>query len=99
MRTVEIHTIEFKTAEEASKNENYPNSGLFIVREKGGTSNLRIVDKAVSHNFCIVPESTFNGICLFNETTELPAIQEPTSEQKYEGDFILEFSRILLNRK
>jgi len=100
MKTIEIHTIEFETGIEASENKNYPNSGLFITRIKGGMSDLRFVDKSISNNYCIVPESVFNGVFNTKEVTELPLMQEIESvNQKFDGDFILEFSRILLNRK
>lgn len=98
MRTVKIETIKFENFE--VKSENYPYSGIFISDVKKGTSDLRWVDKNVEINYCIVPAEIFQKVAKFEETTELPAIQETISEpQKYDGDFILEFSRILLNRK
>jgi len=96
MKTVQIHYIEFEDIVLASKNDNYPNSGLFVVKIKKGNSDLRFVDKTIEMNYCIVPESVFNGAVNFKN--ELEAIPEETPA-KYDGDFILEFSRILLNRK
>lgn len=100
MKTINIQIINFETGVEASENKNYPISGLFLVRTEEGMSDLRIVDKTVKHNFCIVPESIFNSIfgsVTENNTAQLESVS-PT-ENKYDGDFILEFSRILLNRK
>jgi len=100
MKTINIETIEFPTGAEASENKNYPHSGLFIARTKDGSSDLRLIDKTIKTNFCIVPESVFNGIfenVAVNKPVELESVIQ--SNNKYEGDFILEFARILLNRK
>lgn len=90
MKTINIETINFQTVKEASLNENYPNSGLFIVRIKEGTNDLRFVNKKEDFNFFITPEPIFDDVFQVFETLE---------KEKYEGDFILEFAKILLNRK
>lgn len=95
---VEIKSIEFETSELASANKNYPSSGLFMVEDKeSGNNDLRFINKDVSHNFFICPRSVFYGcVAVVQESEPLP-IQE--QQNKFDGDFILEFSRILLNRK
>jgi len=78
---------------------------MFLVRVKDATSDLRCVNKDDIYNFYIMPESIFNDVFESQEkqpesveipeqTTEL--IQQPI---KYDADFILEFARILLNRR
>lgn len=100
MKTINIETIVFDTFEEANENKNYPNSGFFMTKIKEGTNDLRFIDKSVKQNYCIMPESVFNGI-FGNLEVIKPLEIEPIihKENKYDGDFILEFSRILLNRK
>jgi len=96
MKTVEIFEITIDDAIEANKNENYPNSGLFIVKTEIA-SDLRFIDKNSEYNYCIAPANMFlNSVELkhVNET-----VLEPVQSEKYEANFILEFSRILLNRK
>lgn len=109
MKTVvEIQEIEFSDVNKISKNVNYPNSGFFMAKIKNGVADLRFVDKNCEFNICIVPETIFNNVVQtqlieeINERNELlkGTIENKQSEkQKYDGDFILEFSRILLNRK
>lgn len=101
MRTIDIETINFKDQKEASKNENYPNSGFFITRVENGTSDLRLVDKTVEFTFCVIPENVFNNIFNSRVRSDLPAMDTGLIQEsiKYDGDFILEFARILLNRK
>ena len=97
MKTVEIHYIEFETFELANENKNYPHSGLFMAKIKDGNADLRFIDKSTKQNFCIAPESMCNGVLNYKEVEKLELIVE--EKPKYDGDFILEFSRILLNRK
>ena len=96
-KTVQVNYIEFETFELANENKNYPESGLFITKTPTG-SDFRFIDKTIKNNFCIVPESVFNSTVNVSDKIES---QELTVEPqiKYDGDFILEFSRILLNRK
>lgn len=100
MKTINVEVINFETFEQANDNNNYPDSGLFISRVIEGHNDLRFVDKSMKHNVLIAPESVFNGV--FGKTEEIkPLGLEPIVSEgnKYDGDFILEFSRILLNRK
>lgn len=105
MRTINVEDIRFDNSEMASKTKNYPNSGFFIAKIKGEIrSDLVIVDKKTEQTIFICPENFLSEILGsqekptniegLNPSTEL--IQEHV---KYDGDFILEFSRILLNRK
>jgi len=95
MKTVEIQTLFFITHEEASKTKNYPNSGLFISNVENGINDLRWVDKNMEDAYCIVPSEVFYSVMPKKENI----IELPLNTQKYDGAFILEFSRILLNRK
>jgi len=100
MRTINVEVVNFETFEEANENKNYPNSGFFMAKVKEGMNDLRFVDKSVKHNHCIMPESVFNGVFGTAEIVKpLEAEQVISTDNKYDGDFILEFSRILLNRK
>ena len=96
MKTVNIDYTEFETMELAGQNENYPHSGLWMVKIKKGGSDLRFVDKATITNYCIAPDFICNGIFDYKEPTITAPIE---AKKQYDGDFILEFSRILLNRK
>lgn len=107
MIKINIETISFETIEDSNLNENYPNSGLFMVKVANGTNDLRYVNKNDIYNNYVMPESVFNEVfesqkivdsfdelkidCEIDEIIKVPA--------KYDGDFILEFARILLNRK
>jgi len=94
--TVDLNYIEFETMDLAGQNENYPHSGLWMVKIKKGNADLRFIDKSTTTNWCIAPESTCNGVFDYKEP-EIVHTVEP--KKQYDGDFILEFSRILLNRK
>ncbi len=100
MKTVEIHYIEFETFELANENKNFPHSGLFVTKTPD-FSDLRFVDKSIKHNMCIVPESVLNSVIGVSEKVNKAETLELITEEKpkYDGDFILEFSRILLNRR
>jgi len=92
MKRVAIKYIDFKSYDEANENINYPSSGLFVVRMENGPSDLRLVDKSIANNYCVVPEHIFNNCCeIIEEKTE--------SESVIDKDFILEFSKILLSKK
>ena len=97
MTTVEINYIEFESLELANENKNYPKSGLFITKTPDG-SDFRFIDKSIRHGFCIASESIFNSIANVYSKTESQELNVDP-KIKYDGDFILEFSRILLNRK
>jgi len=96
-KTVELNYIEFDSFELANENKNYPKSGLFITKTPEG-SDFRFIDKSVKNGFCIVPESVFNSTVNISDKVEIEELTS-NSENKFDGDFILEFSRILLNRK
>lgn len=93
MKKVEIHEIEFEEDTVRLDADEYPNGGLFIAK-RGRFSDLVFVNKKDKFVTVICPEF------VFNETTKVEQITElPKTENKFDGDFILEFSRILLNRK
>lgn len=104
MKTINIETIRFDDVAKSNECKNYPYSGLFMVKVANGTNDLRLVNKNDLYNNYVCPESIFNDVFELqekpktieglNQTAEL--VQESI---KYEGDFILEFARILLNRK
>lgn len=93
MKNAQIHEIEFDNHELAMENKNYPHSGLFDVKIKTGMSDVRFVDKNIRTNCCVAPS------VVFFEVTHKDVYLDPVEPKKYDGDFILEFSRILLNRK
>jgi len=99
MKKVEIEDVSFDTRTEALNSENYPNSGLFIVETDEGESDLVLVNKYSSVVFFIAPKSMFNNTLIFEEPIEHVINNSSVENNKYGGDFILEFSRILLNRK
>lgn len=101
MKTVQIHEIEFDDLETSDKNSNYPISGLFIVRVKDERSDFRFVDKTVNTNICIIPESVLNILDFIQEIKpkQEEVLESVKSNKEYSQDFILEFARILLNRK
>lgn len=92
---IEVKSIEFETNAEACEHINYPTSGLFILKQEG-FSDLRLIDKSVKNNYCICPESIFNSVV---KAIKADIATVMPKENKFDGDFILEFSRILLNRK
>lgn len=96
-KLLEVQVVEFDNLEKANETKNYPKSGFYITKTSS-CCEFRLVDKTQINTFCILPEPLFNSIANFSEKIE---IQELVSkpENKFEGDFILEFSRILLNRK
>lgn len=98
MKTVQIHEIEFDNAIKANETENYPHSGLFFSRVKNHSSDLRFVDKNIKVTTFIVPEEIFRNVIVNQKVKQLDdiLIQYKT---EYSQDFILDFARILLNRK
>ena len=99
---IPIHEIEFENHAESMKNKSYPNSGLFLVKITDGIEDLRFVDKSMPTNLCICPKSVFFGEVSDQITTieELPTIEQVKPVSGFsENDFILDFTKILLNRK
>lgn len=104
MKTINIERIVFENAIEKEAAKNYPNSGIFESEVKEGFCDLVFVDKGQKHVAYICPFEFFNK---FFESQEKPTTLEGLNQNteliqesiKYEGDFILEFARILLNRK
>jgi len=94
MKTINAESINFDNMEYKNKTENYPNSGFFIAKVEKGDCDLVFIDKKQEYTMYICPEEIFYSIKKLKPSDEL--IQEKI---KYEGDFILEFARILLNRK
>lgn len=105
MKTINVETILFESIEEKNKTKNYPNSGIFESQAKGGFFDLVFVDKKQVYVFYICPIDFFDSFHIYQiEKQDVPRIskqiKEPKNESiKYDGDFILEFARILLNRK
>lgn len=96
-KTVQVKYIEFDNLQSANESKNYPESGLFIVKTPE-SSDLKFIDKSVKFGFFIIAESIFNSCVTISDKVESKELtNEP--QTKYEGDFILEFARILLNRK
>lgn len=93
MKKVEIHEIEFEDDDIQLDTDKYPNGGLFIAKRRS-FSDLVFVNKKDKFVTAICPEFIFNDATKVEQVIELPKI-----ENKFDGDFILEFSRILLNRK
>lgn len=100
MKTVEINYIDLENNDLALKTANYPKSGLFITRLKDGFSDLRFVDKKNEYSYVIAPELIFNECVTINESSEYKFLEDiEIKNNNFDADFILEFSRILLNRK
>jgi len=100
MKTINIETIIFDSREKLGETENYPNSGFFIAKTKNNVSDLVMIDKKAKHTIFVCPETTLENLfenVAANKPIELEAIIQ--NNNKYDGDFILEFSKILLNRK
>lgn len=98
MKTVEIHYIEFITDAEAANIDNYPHDGLFISKTKNGMSDLRYIHKECTINNCIAPADIAKKVLNIVDSVVVKEIEQELTN-KYDGDFILEFARILLNRK
>jgi hypothetical protein len=95
MKNLKIKEINFLKGEERGLTKNYPSNGFFISRFENGTSDFILVDKNAERVIFLCPEEIFNSISEYEEET---IISEPNTDT-YKGDFILEFARILLNRK
>lgn len=101
---IEVKEIEFQDPDEAGLNDNYPDSGLYLVRTKKG-SDLRFIDKSISGNHCICPESVYKGLGL--DTPGLPKQEEITNMSTFYNVapgyvsemFVLDFAKLLLNSK
>ena len=93
---VEIKEIEFNNPELKSRTENYPSSGFYI-SSYDETIDLTFVNKNFEFVLFIIPVSEFEKIeseFIIKESNE-----NINQEKEYTNDFILEFARILLNRK
>ena len=104
MTKINIKTIAFKNVGEKEKTKNYPNSGFFKAESEIGTCDLVFIDKNQEWALFICPLDIFNKIFESQEKPKtiesLNKTAELTQESiKYDSDFILEFARILLNRK
>lgn len=101
MKNVKIHEIEFEKSDDSFKSKNYPSSGLFIVNDKENVlEDVRFVNKIHEYTTGIAPLDMFLMVCELKQTEkQSEEILISESKQKYDPDFILEFSRILLNRK
>lgn len=102
MKTINIEKIKFENVDEKGETANYPNSGLFESELIEGSTDLVFVNKKQEHVFYICPLDVFDSFYIDKqEVTKISKqIKEPKNESiKYDGDFILEFARVLLNRK
>lgn len=102
MKTINIEKIKFENVEEKGNTENYPNSGLFESELIEGSTDLVFVNKKQEHVFYICPLDVFDSFYIDKQEVNDISTQIPDKEKdsiKYDGDFILEFARILLNRK
>lgn len=101
---IEVKEIEFQELAEAGLNDNYPDSGLYLVRTKK-SSDLRFIDKSVLSNHCICPESVYKGLGL--DTPELPKQEAITNMSTFittppgyvSEMFVLDFAKLLLTSK
>ena len=66
---------------------------------KDGISDFVFVNKAVEFVYFVCPQEIFNSIFKDEEEIIQPPKKEELNSDAYKGDFILEFARILLNRK
>lgn len=97
MKTVQIHEIELDTELLGMDSINYPNNGLYLLKVKGQT-HLAFVNKKIKDVMWIAPKDVWSDV--LNVQTELVStIEDLPQQNQYDGDFILEFARILLNRK
>ncbi|MEL7678132.1 hypothetical protein [Elizabethkingia meningoseptica] len=99
---IEIKEVAFAAGKEASENANYPESGLYLVAADGNT-DLRLIDKSVKVNHFICPKSVFDGIMTYMSNPEAPKLSEadntvPPASYVSES-FVMDFTRLLLNKK
>lgn len=100
---VEVKEITFSDYKTSDDNKNYPESGLYLVSvEVANQSDLRFVNKSYPTNHCICPASIYDGLNLKIEA--LPKVEtEELKQEIHSGfvseNFVLEFSKILLNKK
>lgn len=98
MKNLKIKEINFPIEVERGLTKTYPSSGLFISRIENGISDFVFVNKDVEFAHFICPEETFCSIFKYEEELDREKFTEPNTDS-YKTDFILEFARILLNRK
>lgn len=103
MKTVQIHEITFESSKETFESEKYPNSGLFIVEDLDtNLTDVRFVNKEINYVLGIAPDDIFFRLC---KPTTIINKQNPDTELKsvfyseIDQNFILEFTKLLLNRK
>jgi hypothetical protein len=96
MKNLKIKEINFLIGDAIGLTKNYPSNGFFTSRLEGGISDFVLVDKNTEYIIFICPEETFDSLTIDSE--EIISLPE-TNTDTYKGDFILEFARILLNRK
>lgn len=103
-KSVKVSYVEFTDLKEAMENKNYPESGFYVVKISEDNSDLRFIDKSSKLNFCICPESVFNGVEKYavippQQLEVIPEYEVLPSQSMSDNSFILEFSKILLNKK
>ena len=90
------------------KTKNYPDNGLYVVTIKNKDSeivqsDLRFIEKSSPTTLFIAPEVIFNGVLRDIEVPEPKGLELVQMQGEVQGmtanDFILNFSKILLNRK
>lgn len=103
MKTVQIHEITFESSKKSFESKNYPNEGLFIVEDlEINLTDIRFVNKETNFVLGIAPDDLFFRLC---KPTTIINKQNPDPELKsvfnseIDQNFILEFTKLLLNRK
>ena len=106
MYNLEVKEIEFDDFDKASKNKNYPESGIFLRTVKTNDieqCDLVFVDKSVSNNFFICPKSVFDGLQkLAVRVPEEPTVLTSNEVLPLMGmaseTFVIEFAKVLLKK-
>lgn len=104
-KTLKLNYIEFEDFKTASDPKKYPESGFYISSVlETKTSDLRMVNKYTGLNLLIMPEDQFDSIGKYvivetEEPTVLETNEVIPSGTMSDNNFILEFSKILLNKK
>lgn len=103
---LEVKEIKFANHEEAQKNKNYPDSGFYIVEIEEMHTDLRFVDRSTSLNLMICPKSVFDGLQFMavnpdhhKEPEVLTTLETVPPTGYVSENFILDFTKILLNQK
>lgn len=107
MKTVQIHEITFESSKESFESKKYPNEGLFIVEDlEINLTDVRFVNKENNYVLGIAPDNLFLRACeikISNVTIDqginTDSELKPILTSGIDSNFILEFTKLLLNRK